>query len=59
MTLVRILALSLLLGSALSGLVWFTWGAVGSLAAKRQPEPAAAEGKSPAKKKEPGAKKSA
>ncbi len=59
MTLVRILALSLLLGSALSGLVWFTWGAVGSLVPKRQPEPAAAESKGSAKENDPGVKKSA
>jgi hypothetical protein len=59
MTLVRILALSLLLGAALSGLVWFTWGAVGSLVPKRQPGPAAAEGKGSTKEKDPGVKQSA
>jgi len=55
MTLIRIFALSLLLGSAVAGMVWFAWGVVSKLAGGGQPtvadskdekkEPARAEGK--------------
>lgn len=43
MTLIRIAALSILLGSAVAGMVWFMWGAIENLMPKRaaaEPEPA-------------------
>lgn len=50
MTLIRIAALSILLGSAMAGTVWFLWGAIENLLPKRaaEPEPAK-DAKAPAK----------
>ena len=57
MTMVRIFALSMLLGVGAGGVVWFAWGAITNVFRKRepndgaaQPKPAAHEGKrAPAK----------
>ncbi len=62
MTLFRILALSLLLGSALAGVVWFAWGAIQNLMTRSAtaPTPAAAQdSKGPAKEKVRNEKKPA
>ena len=39
MTLVRIFALSLLLGASLGGLVWFAWGVLGNMFKSGKAEP--------------------
>jgi hypothetical protein len=44
MTVIRIVALSVLLGSALAALVWFGWGAILTLAAGRGTGAAAPSG---------------
>ncbi len=63
MTLFRILALSLLLGSALAGVVWFAWGAIQNLmtrsAAAPTPAASAKDSKGPAKEKVRNEKKPA
>lgn len=50
MTVIRIAALSILLGSAVAGTVWFMWGAIENLLPKRSAEP------EPAKDEKAGAK---
>jgi hypothetical protein len=37
MTLIRIVALSVLLGAAVAGVVWFLWGAIANLLPRRAP----------------------
>jgi len=54
MNLVRILALSLLLGTAVAGMVWFTWGVIANLAGGRKVAPAAAGAPKDAKKEPAG-----
>lgn len=56
MTLFRIAALSLLLGSAVAGVVWFLWGAVENLMPRKKPAdaPEPAKGEKPDKKTDTG-----
>jgi hypothetical protein len=55
MTLIRIAALSLLLGSAVAGVVWFLWGAAENLLLRNTPEPEATrDAMAPAEKAGPG-----
>jgi len=49
MTLIRIAALSILLGSAVAGVVWFLWGAVENFRPQRAAEPEAEAPKKDAK----------
>lgn len=60
MTLIRIAALSLLLGSAVAGVIWFLWGAVENLLPQRKAEPETTEGqRSKSSKEKAGSGKAA
>ncbi len=56
MTLIRIVALSVLLGSAVTGVVWFLWGAIENVLPQRKTaeEPAKKDGKGGARDADPG-----